>query len=151
MSESAQVQEGTHKVRVRNWGIRETAKGGHQAYVGFSNGLTFYSPVRESQDDNSILLNSLKVCGLKDENLYNLADAEHGLNKEKEVEIFVKYKPDADGKPRPNVYVNDPSKSMKGALSKDEMVMALKKLGFKKKSSAPVETQADEDEIDIPF
>lgn len=165
------IEPGAHKVKVRNWGLRETNNGNMQVYIGFSNGATFFQMVGTNDIGDEIVARSLTLCGFTGKDLPDLFD-DNALNKNKEIEIFVKYTPDEQsGEPRMQVYVNDPGKQMKGALDKKGALSKLKelKINLKKDFKAARsdiempdedegepdtkmnETQSNFDADDIPF
>lgn len=84
------IEPGTHKVKVRNWGIRETEKGDLQVYVGFSNGATMFQMVNQNETGDEILARALTLCGFKGSDLPDLMD-DDALDKNLDVEIFVKF------------------------------------------------------------
>ena len=124
---STRVEPGTHKVKVIDWGLRETEKGGIQAFISFSNGLKFWQMVNVNDTGDEILAKALTVCGFRGSDLPDLFD-DDALDKNKEVEIFVKYKPnEKTGKEEAVVYVND-GRQMKGALTGKDAKGKLKEL-----------------------
>ena len=158
MSDEKLIPEGTHKVKVRNWGLRETKSGKIQAYIGFSNGATMFQMVGVSDIGDEILARSLTLCGFVGADLPDLFE-DDALDKHTDVEIFVKYKANNEtGKPDMNVYVNDPAKAMKGALDKKDASVLIKTLGviLKKdlkvakssigdiRKAAPIDPEADQ-------
>lgn len=167
--EKTKIEPGTHKVKVRNWGLRETKSGKLQVYIGFSNGATFFQMVGVNETGDEILARALTVCGFAGKDLPDLF-GDDALDKEKEIEIFIKYSPNREtGEEQMQVYVNDPSKSMKGSLDKKEALKKLKELnislgkdlklaqseiGTEKRSKSKPETKPETqkfDEDDIPF
>ena len=89
MSEKEKVEAGTHTVKVKNWGLRETQNGNLQAYIGFSNGATMFQMVGMNEVGDEILSKALVTCGFTGSDLPDLFD-DDALDKNKDVEIFVK-------------------------------------------------------------
>lgn len=140
------IEPGTHKVKVRNWGLRETASGSIQAYIGFSNGATMFQMVNVNDTGDEILASALTLCGFKGKDLPDLFE-DDALDKDREVEIFIKYTPHKEtGEPQMQVYVNDPGKQMKGALDKKGAMAKLKEM----KVSLKKELKTAQSEIDLP-
>ena len=139
MSEDKKMfEEGNHKVKVKNWGLRETKSGKLQAYIGFSNNATMFQMVGVSEVGDEILAKALTVCGFKGADLSDLFE-EEALDKKSEVEIYLKYKTNSEtGKPELSVYVNDPTKKMKGALDKKGASVLLKSLGVSLKKDLKI-------------
>ena len=170
MSKKKKIEPGTHKVKVRNWGLRETASGSIQAYIGFSNGATMFQMVGVNETGDEILARSLTLCGFKGKDLPDLFE-DDALDKDRDVEIFVKYTPHHEtGEPQMQVYVNDPGKQMKGALDRKggtsklkEMKISLKKelkfaqgdIELPKRAESKPDTKMNESNVDdedsIPF
>lgn len=121
------IEAGTHKVKVSDWGLRETKAGNVQVYISFSNGATMFQNVNANETGDEILSRSLVLCGFKGNDLPDLFD-DDALDTDAEIQIFIKYKPDQDGKPQMQVYVNDPAKQMTGSLDKKGGMAKLKEL-----------------------
>lgn len=163
------VEPGTHQTKVANWGLRETAGGNMQVYIGFSNGVTYFQNVGNNEDGDKYASEALASCGFKGKDLIDLYESD-ALDKDLDVQIFVKYTPNAEtGKEQMNVFVNSPAKKMKGQLDKSDALKLLKslKINLKKdlkeaqseinpvkseKKEKVAEAEVEEDDSDdIPF
>lgn len=144
--EKQKIEPGSHKTKIRNWGLRETKSGNVQAYIGFANGATFFQMVGSNETGDEILARTLTLCGFKGADLPDLFE-DDALDKNREIEIFVKYTPDKEtGKPQMQVYVNDPGKQMKGAMDKKGASAKLKEL----KVSLKKELKVAQSEVELP-
>ena len=165
------IEPGTHQTKVKNYGLRETEAGNMQIFIGFTNGVTYFQNVGNNEDGDKYASEALASCGFKGKDLIDLYEKD-ALDKDVDVQIFVKYTPNAEtGKEQMNVYVNSPSKQMKGKLDKSDPVKLLKSLKInlkkdlktaqseispvkaeKKVETKEVESEAEEeDDSDIPF
>jgi len=129
------IAEGTHKTSVKNWGIRETKKGGLQIYIGFAAGMTFFQNVGMNETGDKIAAEALALCGFKGKDLPDLYD-DDALDKNLDVEVYVKYKPNPEtGEEQMQVYINNPNKKeMPGKVDKKQLKNKLKSLEISLKS-----------------
>lgn len=145
-TEKKKIEAGTHKVKIINWGLRETANENLQMYIGFSNGATLFQMVGISDEGNSYAAKSLAFAGFNGDDLPDLFK-DDAFDKNREIEIFIKYKPNSEtGKEEMNVYVNDPGMKMKGDLDRKEALGKLKGL----KISLKVDIKAAKSEVVLP-
>ena len=165
------IEPGTHDTKVANYGLRETANGNMQIFIGFANGVTYFQNVGNNEDGDKYASEALASCGFKGNDLIDLYN-DDALDKDLNVQIFVQYKPDPEsGEQKMNVFVNSPAKKMKGQLDKSDALKLLKslKINLKKdikaaqeeikpvKSEKKAETKeakseaTPEDDDDIPF
>lgn len=165
--EKQQLAAGVHKTKVTGYGVRETKNGGAQLWIKFANGACVFQSIGNETGDK-FASESLVLCGFKGDSIADLFD-DDALDLNKEIEIFVQYKPDhVTGEPRADVRINNPNKGkMKGDLCKSEAISLFKKLRVSlkkdlieaKKEIGEVEREEQtkitndfsEDTEDIPF